>query len=284
MPLAVEQFDLSTYDLVISSSHAVAKDVLTKPGQLHVSYVYTPMRYAWDLQEQYIAKGGSTALKRHLARALLHYMRLWDVRTANGVDTFVAISNFIARRVWKIYRRDAAVIYPPVDVASFSVGHQREPFFLSVSRLVPYKRVDLIVEAFSKLPYRRLVVIGDGQMSKLKNRATSNIVLLGYQSFDVVRDYMQRARAFIFAAEEDFGIAPVEAQACGTPVIAFGSGGATETVIEGETGHLFSEQTADSLIEAVSRFERTRDRSIPVSSDATRSASAQIASVVNSQS
>jgi glycosyltransferase involved in cell wall biosynthesis len=257
MPLAVEQFELSTYDLVISSSHAVAKGVLTKPGQLHISYVYTPMRYAWGLQEQYLADGRSKGIKRLLASSLLHYMRVWDLRTANGVDTFVAISNFIAQRIWKIYRRRASVIYPPVDLTSFTIGRERQPFYLTVSRLVPYKRVDVIVEAFSRSPDRQLVVIGDGpDMSRLKTRITSNITLLGYQPFELVRDYMQRTRAFIFAAEEDFGIVPLEAQACGTPVVAYAGGGAAETIIEGETGTFFPEQTDDALIEALIRFER----------------------------
>jgi glycosyltransferase involved in cell wall biosynthesis len=259
MPLAVEQFDLSPYDLVISSSHAVAKGVLTTPGQLHISYVHTPMRYAWDLQEQYLAKGRTKRIKAPFARTLLHYMRMWDVRTANGVDTFVVNSKFVARRVWKIYRREAAVVYPPVDVGSFAIGRNRRPFYLTVSRLVPYKRIDTIVEAFSRMPERQLVIIGDGpEIARLKSRATSNITMLGYQPFDVIRDHMQQARAFIFAAEEDFGIAPVEAQACGTAVIAFGRGGVTETVIEGDTGVYFSEQTPESLIETIKAFERIR--------------------------
>jgi glycosyltransferase involved in cell wall biosynthesis len=248
MPLAVEQFDLSAYDLVISSSHAVAKGVLTHPGQLHVSYVHTPMRYAWDLQEQYLGNGHGKGVKGALARALLHYVRMWDVRTANSVDTFVANSHFIARRIWKIYRREAAVVYPPVDVASFAIGWRRKPFYLTVGRLVPYKRVDLIVEAFSRMPDRQLVVIGDGpELSKLRSMATSNVTMLGYQSFEVIQDHMEQARAFIFAAEEDFGITPLEAQACGTPVIAFDGGGVTETVIDGDTGMYFTEQTDDSF-------------------------------------
>jgi glycosyltransferase involved in cell wall biosynthesis len=256
MPMAVEQLDLSAYDLVISSSHAVAKGVLTHSRQFHISYVHTPMRYAWDLQEQYLVNGHTKGIRGSLARALLHYMRMWDVRTANGVDVFVVNSNFVARRVWKIYRREAAVVYPPVDVASFAVGRRRKPFYLTLSRIVPYKRVDLIVEAFSRLPDRQLVVIGDGpDLSRLRTKATPNITLLGFQPFDVIHELMRQARAFIFAAEEDFGIAPVEAQACGTPVIAFGGGGVTETVIEGDTGMYFSEQKVESLIEAVNRFE-----------------------------
>jgi len=264
MPLAVEQFDLSSYDLVISSSHAVAKGILTHPGQLHISYVHTPMRYAWDLQEQYLGNGHVKGVKGAFARALLHYVRMWDVRTANSVDTFVANSNFVARRIWKIYRRDAEVVYPPVDVASFAIGRDRKPFYLTVSRMVPYKRIDLIVEAFARMPDRQLIVIGDGpELSKLRSKATSNVTMLGHQPFATLLDHLQQARAFIFAAEEDFGIAPLEAQACGTPVIAFDGGGATETVIDGETGMYFAEQTADSLIQAVNKFECTGHRLDP---------------------
>jgi glycosyltransferase involved in cell wall biosynthesis len=226
--------------------------------------VYTPIRYAWDLQEQYLVNGHGKGVKNALARTLLHYMRMWDVRTANGVDVFVAISNFIARRVWKIYRREAAVIYPPVDVASFAIGLNRKPFYLTVGRLVSYKRVDLIVEAFSRMPDRQLVVIGDGpELSRLRSKATSNITLLGYQPFEVIRSHMQQARAFILAADEDFGIAPLEAQACGTPVIAFDGGGVTETVIDGDTGMYFTEQTPESLVQAVNRFEYSRRRLDP---------------------
>jgi glycosyltransferase involved in cell wall biosynthesis len=258
MPLAVEQFDLSSYDLVISSSHAVAKGVLTHPGQLHISYVHTPIRYAWDFQEQYLGNGQVKGLKGLLARALLHYIRMWDMRTANGVDVFAANSNFVARRIWKIYRREAAVVHPPVDVEAFTIGRNRKPFYLTMSRLVSYKRIDLIVEAFSRMPDRELVVIGDGpEFSKLKSKATSNVTMLGHQPFEVMLDYMRQTRAFIFAAEEDFGIALVEAQACGTPVIAFEGGGALETMIDGYTGMYFTEQTAASLIEAVRKFERT---------------------------
>lgn len=257
MPLAVEQFDLSSYDIVISSSHAVAKGVLIHPHQLHVSYVHTPMRYAWDLQNVYLEHAGlSHGARGWLARILMHYLRLWDLRTANGVDLFVANSMFVARRIAKVYRRNAVVIHPPVDVDAFAVGERKEEFYLTVSRLVPYKRVDLIVEAFSRMSGRRLIVIGDGpEMMRVRAKAASNVTILGYQPSDVVRDCMQRAKAFVFAAEEDFGIAPVEAQACGTPVIAYGRGGTTESVINGRTGILFAEQTTESLIEGVRDFE-----------------------------
>lgn len=261
MPFWIEQFDLSGYELVISSSHAVAKGVLTGPDQLHVCYIYSPMRYAWDLQHQYLkTTGKGKGLKGWLIRYMLHRMRLWDVRSANGVDRFIAISYFIGRRVTKAYRRQSVVIYPPVDVEAFMLQEEKEDFYLTASRLVPYKRVDLIVEAFRKLPDRRLIVIGDGpEMNKLRSLAGPNVTLMGEQPFHVVADYMKRARAFIFAAEEDFGIAPLEAQACGTPVIAYGKGGALETIREQDTenssGLFFHEQSFESLYEAIRRFE-----------------------------
>ena len=265
MPLAVEQFDLSGYDIVISSSHAVAKGVITGPDQLHISYVHSPMRYAWDLQHQYLKETGlDRGLKGWLAKRELHKLRMWDLRTANGVDHFLANSRFIARRIWKVYRREATVIYPPVDVDSFSPCKQKEGFFLTASRMVPYKKIDLIAEAFSLMPDKRLYIIGDGpDFDKVKSKAAANVELLGYQPFEVLRNYMQRAKAFVFAAEEDFGIVPVEAQACGTPVIAYGKGGALETVTEGETGLFFDAQTPSSIIEAVKRFEDMKDRFIP---------------------
>jgi glycosyltransferase involved in cell wall biosynthesis len=262
MPLAVEQFDLSGYDLVISSSHAVAKGVLTGPDQLHVCMCYSPIRYAWDLQHQYLEEAGlEHGLKGAAARLLLHRIRLWDARTANGVDDFIAISRFIARRIQKVYRRDATVIYPPVDTGGFALRPDKEDFYLTASRLVPYKKVDLIVEAFSALPDRRLVVIGDGpEMAKVRAKAGPNVQLLGYQPFSVLKDHLQRARAFVFAAEEDFGIVPLEAQACGTPVIAYGKGGSLETVRgpeagEEATGVFFEAQTVPSLQAAVHTFE-----------------------------
>lgn len=257
MPLAVEQFDLSGFDLVISSSHAVAKGVITGPHQLHISYCHSPIRYAWDLQHEYLRQSGLTGLRSALARAMLHYVRNWDSRTANGVDSFIANSRFIARRVHKIYRRKATIIHPPVDVDRFSPGTGRDDFYLAASRLVPYKRIPLIVEAFAGLPDRRLVVIGDGpELRRACAAAGPNVEILGYQPDPVLLDHLQRARAFVFAAEEDFGILPVEAQACGTPVIAYGAGGALDTVVDGVTGVLFDRQTVASITRAVARFER----------------------------
>jgi glycosyltransferase involved in cell wall biosynthesis len=262
MPLAVEQFDLSGYDLIISSSHAVAKGVLTGPDQLHISYVHSPMRYAWDLQHQYLNESKlDRGLKSWVARWMLHKVRLWDHRTAHGVDWFVANSSFIGRRIRKVYGRSSDVIYPPVDVEAFTIRDEKEDFYLTASRMVPYKRMDLIVEAFAGMPDKRLIVIGDGpERERIAAKAGPNVTLLGYQPFDVLKDHMQRAKAFVFAAEEDFGIIPVEAQACGTPVIAFGKGGALETVCESTsatpTGVLFAAQTVDSLQTAVAEFEQ----------------------------
>jgi hypothetical protein len=269
MPLAIEQLDLSAYDLVISSSHAVAKGVLTGPDQVHVSYVHSPIRYAWDLQHQYLNESKLTAgPKSALARVILHYIRNWDVRTSNSVDSFVSNSDFIARRIKKVYQRDADVINPPVDVDAFSVLEQKEDFYLTASRMVPYKKIDLIVEAFAKMPERRLVVIGDGpDMQKIRAKAASNVEIMGYQPFAVLRDRMRRAKAFVFAAEEDFGISVVEAQACGTPVIAYGKGGALETVSDASnprpTGLFFDEQTTEAIIAAVENFDAQPGRFEP---------------------
>jgi glycosyltransferase involved in cell wall biosynthesis len=273
MPIAVEQLDLSDYDLVLSSSYAVAKGVLTAPYQLHVSYVHSPIRYAWDLQHQYLREARlNSGLKSCLARLMLHRMRIWDLRTANGVDCFVANSHFIRRRIQKIYRRDAHVIYPPVDVSTSTIAPAKENFYLTVSRMVPYKRIDLIVEAFGRMPKRRLLVIGEGpSYDQAKAKAKANVELLGFLPDAEVKALMQRARAFVFAAEEDFGITVLEAQAQGTPVIAYGRGGVTETVrglaSPRPTGVFFSEQSLDAIIAAVEEFETNAGQ---ISSEACR--------------
>jgi O-antigen biosynthesis alpha-1,3-mannosyltransferase len=258
MPLAVEQFDLSAYDLVISSSYSFAKGVLTGPDQRHLCYCHSPIRYAWDMQHQYLQQAGLTkGLKSWIVRILLHYVRLWDYRTAGGVDAFAANSAYIARRIMKVYRREAEVIFPPVAVQDFELGEKKEDFYLTASRMVPYKRIDLIAEAFSRMREKRLVIIGDGpEMDSVRAKAGPNVNLLGYQDNPALRSHLQRAKAFVFAAEEDFGILPVEAQACGTPVIAFARGGTAETVNPGETGVLFDEQSVESLVDAVNGFEK----------------------------
>lgn len=263
-PLAIESFDLSSYDLVISSSHVVAKGVITGPEQPHISYVHSPARYAWDLTHDYLRQTRmDRGIKGYMARSALSQFRIWDYRTANGVDHFISNSAFIKKRIWKVYRREAEVIYPPVDVERFEFSDRKEDFYLAASRMVPYKRLDLIAEAFAQTPHLKLIMIGDGpEMPKIKAIAEKapNITLLGYQDNKVMVDHMQRARAFVFAAEEDFGIIPVEAQACGTPVIAYGAGGALETVIGYEqapqeaTGLFFDQQTVPALKAALERF------------------------------
>lgn len=260
MPLAIEQLDLSAYDLIISSHHAVAKGVITRPDQLHISYVHTPLRYGWEFQHQYLSQSGlNKGLKGLIARITLHYLRLWDVASANRVDSYLANSRYIARRIEKTYRRSAEVIYPPVDIQRFTANKKRENFYLTVSRFVPYKRVDLTIKAFGELGLP-LVVIGDGDSRQALQKIAqggeqSNIQFLGRQPDSVVEDYMQRCRGFIFPPEEDFGITPVEAQAAGAPVIAYAKGGQAETVVHGETGLLFPRQTVESLVESVKAME-----------------------------
>ena len=261
MPLAVEQFDLSAYDLIISSSHAVAKGVIVGPDQLHICMCYSPDRYAWDLYHQYISELRlRSGLKSWIIKFILHYMRIWDVRSANGVDQFIAISHFVSRRIDKTYRRNSVVIYPPVDIAKFELYENKENFYLTASRMVPYKSMPLIVEAFSHLPDKKLIVIGEGpDFDKCKRVAKNNVTLMGWQPEDVLIHHMQRAKAFIFAAEEDFGIAPLEAQACGTPVIALKKGAALETIKGGNSempsGLFFEEKSIASIIEAIEKFE-----------------------------
>jgi glycosyltransferase involved in cell wall biosynthesis len=257
MPFAIRRFDMSPYDLIISSSHAVAKGVKTKPGQLHVCYCYTPMRYAWDLHDQYLEETGlDKGIKGVAAKAVLSYIRKWDYKVSKQVDHYIAISDYISERIKRTYGRDSTVIYPPVDINGAEPYAKKDDFYLAVSRMVPYKKMDLIVEAFSKMPDKKLIVIGDGSdLNKVKAKATDNIDLLGYQPKDTLKDYMKRAKAFIFAADEDFGIVTIEAQSFGTPVIAYGKGGSLETVLENETGIFFNEQSVNSLVKAVKRFE-----------------------------
>ncbi|MBB2167968.1 glycosyltransferase [Gluconacetobacter aggeris] len=268
MPLAVEQFDLTGYDLVISSHHAVAKGIITGPDQLHVSYVHSPMRYAWDLQARYLEERGLRWGAMGLyTRWLLHRLRNWDARSASGVDLFIANSRYIARRVQKAWRREALVLNPPVAVEKFRLSSERQDFYLVVSRFVPYKRIDLIAEAFSRMPDRRLVIIGEGEGDAAIRAAAAgcaNIEIRKPVRIDELVALMGKARAFVFAAAEDFGIVMAEAQACGTPVIAYGVGGACDIVIgENETdptGVLFPEQTAEAIVAAVRTFEENHHR------------------------
>lgn len=264
-PLAIEQFDLSDYRVVVSSSYAVAKGVLTRSDQLHISYVHSPLRYAWDLYHDYLSESGlATGPRGLLVRLVLHYMRLYDVSTAPRVDVYVANSHHVARRIWETYRRRAYVLHPPVDIDRFDLKTDKDNFYLTLSRLVPYKRVDLIVRAFAEMPERELVVIGDGpEYDKISRLAGPNVSMLGYQPNEAVKYYMENARAFVFAAEEDFGIVPVEAQACGTPVIAYGRGGATESVVPDETGVFFHQQTKEAIQSAIDKFEVVRSELDP---------------------
>lgn len=261
MPFAIEQLDVSRYDIVISNSHAVSKGVITHSEQLHICYCHSPIRYAWDLHHEYLRSAGlQKGVKAFIAKFFLHYLRLWDLATVNRIDYLIANSRYIASRINKVYKREASVIYPPVSTNSFNLNENKEEFYLAASRMVPYKRIDLIVEAFKFLPKKKLVVIGDGpDFVKIKKMAPSNVTLLGFQSFQVLKETMEKAKAFIFAANEDFGIIPVEAQACGTPVIYFDKGGAKETVIPRKTGIPFSEQSIDSLINAIKEFEDNQD-------------------------
>ncbi|MEJ2615241.1 MAG: glycosyltransferase family 4 protein [Ignavibacteriaceae bacterium] len=264
-PYAVEQFDLSDYDLVISSSHAVAKGVLTNSNQLHICYCHTPIRYAWDLMHQYLREANLTSgIKGLIAKSILHYIRVWDSATANRPDFYIANSNYIAKRIKKIYKRESTVIYPPVDTDKFTCEVNKEGYYLTASRLVPYKRINLIAEAFTKMPDKKLLIIGDGpEKEKIKSVSGNNVEFLGYKSGEVLVNYMQKAKAFVFAAEEDFGIMIVESLSCGTPVIAFGKGGASETVTDEQNGILYPEQNPESIIEAVKRFELQIDRFDP---------------------
>lgn len=262
LPLAIEQLDLRAYDAIVSSSHTVAKAVLASPQQLHVCYCHSPMRFAWDMTFDYLR---SSRMGRGLpgiaTRYLLHRLRQWDAIAANRVDYFIANSHHTARRIWRCYRRPATVIYPPVDVDRFPVVKDKQDFYLTVSRLVSYKQVSTIVRAFNQLK-KPLVVIGTGpELPEIRQLAQSHVQILGAQPNDVVEKYMAQAKAFVYAALEDFGIAIVEAQACGTPVIALGVGGALETVRDlhrypdSATGIFFLEQTVDALVAAVEKFE-----------------------------
>ncbi|MGJ4966800.1 glycosyltransferase [Bradyrhizobium sp. HKCCYLRH3061] len=259
MPLAIEQLDLSSYDLVISSSCAVAKGVLTGPEQLHIAYVHSPMRYAWDLQHQYLQESGyATGVKGLIARALLHKMRIWDARTAHGPDAIFTNSQFVARRIKKIYGRDAKVIYPPVTIAQRAAILPVGNHFLAASRLVPYKRIEPIVRAFNTMPDLELVVAGDGpEAARLKAIAGPNVKFAGFVPDKQLRDLMTTARAFVFAAEEDFGIIPVEAQSEGAPVLALGRGGARESILTTgprQTGMFFESPEPEAIASCVRAF------------------------------
>ena len=256
MPYAIEQLDLSKYDLIISSSHTVAKGVLTGPNQLHISYIHSPIRYAWDMQHENVS---------FVTRMGLFFIRNWDVRSANSVDYFISNSRISARRIWRCYRRDAITIYPPVRTELFTLHENKHDYYVTSSRLVPNKNVRILVEAFMDMPDKKLVVIGDGpQLRMLRKIATPNIVLLGDIPEAEVIEHMQRAKAFLYAAEEDFCSSIVEAQSCGTPVITYGHGSALETVrglglSDKPTGLFFDEKTVSAVIKAVKQFEKVEN-------------------------
>jgi len=260
-PYAIENLDLSTYDIVISSNHCVSKGFISNPNQLHICICYSPMRYIWDQYFKYNFHKNNI-FKKIFTSFIFNKLRIWDVRSSYNVDYFVSISNYIAKRIQKVYRRESEVIYPFIDLDIFKISpNKKESFYLTSSRLVEYKKISLIVEAFTKMPHKQLVVIGSGpEFNYCKKIATKNISLLGYQDRNILIDYMQRAQAFIFASEEDFGISPLEAQACGTPVIAFKSGGAVETLGGGKkyTHFFFKQQNTVSLIDAIKEFETNK--------------------------
>lgn len=257
MPIAVETIDLSGYDVILSSSHAVAKGVLTAPGQVHICYCHTPLRYAWDLQHEYLREAGITrGIRRAAALGLLHYLRMWDVRTAHGVDRFIANSNFVAARIRRVYGRDSVVVHPPVDTEYYTLSEEKRSYYFTASRLVPYKRIGLLLEASRQMPGRRLLIAGDGpDLARYRRDAPANVEFLGSVPRSSLRQLMQHARAFVFAAEEDFGIVLAEAQSCGTPAICYGRGGALDIVVDGETGVFFRQPVGESLCEAIGRFE-----------------------------
>ncbi len=260
-PFAVEQFDLRGYDVVISSSHCVAKGVLTKADQLHICYCHSPIRYVWDMYNEYLEESHLTkGLKSFLVRYMLHRIRKWDAITGMRVDYFVSNSDYVGRRIAETYRRDCTTIHPNIDISNFELCADKKDYYLASSRLVAYKKIDIIIEAFNQMPDKKLVVIGGGpNLENYKKLAKDNIEVVGYQPFDVLKEKMQHAKAFVFAADEDFGMIPIEAQSCGTPVVAYGHGGSLETVSEGRTGLFFKEQTVDAIVEAVNKFESLGD-------------------------
>ena len=286
MPFAFAQVDLRGFDLILSSSHACAKGVPIPRGAIHICYCHTPMRYAWDLASEYVA--ATPAVMRPMVRAALTWLRHWDQVTAQRVDYFIANSHFVAGRIRRHYGREATVIYPPVDTEFFAPaegkarlagrsssptsrkGPNEQDFYLCVSRLVGYKRVQVAVEAFNELG-RPLVVVGDGpERRRLEVVARGNVRVVGEVSDTVLRGYYRQCRALVFPGEEDFGMVPVEAQACGCPVIAYGGGGVLESVVDGVTGIFFKEQTPEALAAAVRRADDVRWNSTTIRGHAQR--------------
>ena len=256
-PLAIEQFDLRGYDVIISSSHCVAKGILKKENQLHICYCHSPIRYAWDMYNEYLEGSGlQKGIKGWLVRYLLHRVRKWDLLSSFRVNYFISNSDYVGKRIKETYRRRSTTIHPNIDISHFELCEKKHDYYLASSRLVSYKKIDIVIEAFNQMPDKKLIVIGGGpDLQAYRKLAKSNINVMGYQPFDVLKEKMQHAKAFVFAADEDFGMIPIEAESCGTPVIAYGHGGSLETVCEGKTGLFFKEQTVESIIDAVTRFE-----------------------------
>lgn len=256
-PFAIEQFDLRGYDVVISSSHCVAKGVLTKADQLHICYCHSPIRYCWDMYNEYLEESHlDKGFKSWLVRLMLHPIRQFDAIAGSRVDYYISNSDYVGQRIRKTYRRKATTIHPNIDISNFELCNDKQEYYLASSRLVAYKKIDTIIEAFNQMPDKKLVVIGGGpNLEAYRKLANANVTVMGYQPFDVLKDKMQHAKAFVFAADEDFGMIPIEAQSCGTPVIAYGHGGSLETVNSGKTGLFFNEQTPEAIVEAVNRFE-----------------------------
>lgn len=256
-PFAIEQFDLRGYDVVISSSHCVAKGILTKADQLHICYCHSPIRYCWDMYNEYLEESHlDKGFKSWLVRLMLHPIRQFDAIAGSRVDYYISNSDYVGQRIRKTYRRKATTIHPNIDISNFELCNDKQEYYLASSRLVAYKKIDTIIEAFNQMPDKKLVVIGGGpNLEAYRKLAKDNVTVMGYQPFDVLKDKMQHAKAFVFAADEDFGMIPIEAQSCGTPVIAYGHGGSLETVSGGKTGLFFKEQTPDAIVEAVNKFE-----------------------------
>jgi glycosyltransferase involved in cell wall biosynthesis len=253
MPIALEQLDLREYDLVISSESGPAKGIIISPDATHICYCHSPMRYVWDMYPDYVKTAG--LLSRWLMRPLIHYLKIWDRLSADRVDYFIANSSFVSKRINKFYRRSAEVIHPPVDIDEFEINSEKSDFYLLLGQSTHYKRADLAVDAFLASG-KKLVVIGDGeQYQTLKALENDRIKVLGRASWDECKNYLSKAKALIFPGVEDFGMVPVEAMACGTPVLAFAKGGALETVNDGHSGYLFYEQTVESLNACINKFE-----------------------------
>jgi glycosyltransferase involved in cell wall biosynthesis len=258
MPMAFENFDLNEYDVVLSSSSSCAKGIVTNPNTMHVCYCHTPMRYSWEFYYEYANEWGLNPIKKIFLKYFINYIRAWDNVSSDRVDYFIANSENVARRIWKHYRRESVVIHPPVRCKLFNISEVDEDYFLILSRLVPYKKVDLAVKVFNELNLP-LVIIGDGpEKEKLEKKAKENIKFLGRQPDSVIKEYYSKCRAFVFPGEEDFGITPLEAQASGRPVIAYAKGGVLETVVKDETGVFFEEQTVESLKDAIKRFQKIK--------------------------